>query len=187
MIHENLKNINRNQFREIFQPSRVVLGIVHDESNKRPNIITLAFNMYVSYSPLMYAIAVQNINYSYQLFKCCNEYVISVPGEKLYQETLFCGTKSGRNVDKFSETNLTALPSAKISTVGIKECMANMECIKKNFIETGDHAIVIGEVVNISRNSTNAERNILSISSDTRGYDLYIHEGIHRLGAVRTK
>ncbi len=185
MSYNDFESISRNQFREIFQPSRIVLGVVNDETNKRDNIIALAFNMYTSYSPLMYAIAVQDINYSYQLFKGCKEYVISVPGEKLYKETLFCGTKSGRDVDKFSETKLTALPSQKIKTAGIKECIANMECIKKNFIETGDHAIVIGEVVNITRNTNNNERNIISISSDTRGYDMYVHKGMHRLGTVK--
>lgn len=38
-------NIDRVGLRECFQPSRVILGVVHDPANNRPNKLTIAFNM----------------------------------------------------------------------------------------------------------------------------------------------
>jgi flavin reductase (DIM6/NTAB) family NADH-FMN oxidoreductase RutF len=182
---DNLVNVNKEKLREIFQPARVVLGVVEDKSNNRTNIITLAFNMCAGYTPIVYALAIHNINYSYQLFKECDNFVMSIPGEKIFNEVMFCGTESGRKIDKFLATKLTPLPSERIKTTGIRECIANVECIKKGFVECGDHAIVIGEVVNARRDMNNNQRNIISIASNMKGYELLLQKGALRLAVVK--
>jgi flavin reductase (DIM6/NTAB) family NADH-FMN oxidoreductase RutF len=40
----------------------------------------------------------------------------------------YCGTTSGRSHDKFREKNLTAIPSSKVKTPMIKQCILHYEC-----------------------------------------------------------
>lgn len=40
----------------------------------------------------------------------------------------FCGSKSGRDYDKFKETGLTPLPSKVVATPIIDEAFLNVEC-----------------------------------------------------------
>jgi flavin reductase (DIM6/NTAB) family NADH-FMN oxidoreductase RutF len=57
-----------------------------------------------------------------------------------------CGTKSGKNVDKFKETGLTAIPGMKIKSPKIEECLVNIEVKKLESFEKGDHTWYIGEI-----------------------------------------
>jgi len=63
------------------------------------------------------------------------------------KEVLYCGTHSGREVDKFKETGLVAVPAKKVRPPLIEGCVANFECKVVGEIETGDHTIFVGEVV----------------------------------------
>jgi len=63
------------------------------------------------------------------------------------KEVLYCGTHSGRDVDKFKETGLVAVPAKNVRPPLIEECVANFECRVVGEIETGDHTIFVGEIV----------------------------------------
>lgn len=63
------------------------------------------------------------------------------------EESIFCGEKSGKDMDKFEETGLTAVPGKKIGTPIIEECLVNLECRKTQVFDTGDHTWFLGEVV----------------------------------------
>jgi flavin reductase (DIM6/NTAB) family NADH-FMN oxidoreductase RutF len=178
--------INRNEFRQSFQPSRIVLAIIEDRKNNRYNILPIAFNMYCSYNPLMFSIAIQNINYSYNLIKETDELVLSIPGEKIVEEVMFCGTNHGSEIDKFKKTNLTKNISNIIKTPGIKESIINIECSRKAYMITGDHLVVSCEVLHIEKNKDNNQKNILSISNNfTDNYKLLCSCGFHNLAIVK--
>jgi flavin reductase (DIM6/NTAB) family NADH-FMN oxidoreductase RutF len=112
-----------------------------------PNIITLSWAMPTSLRPPMVAISVGAGRYSHDLIKESGEFVINIPTKDIESDTWICGTTSGRNVDKFKETNLTTEKSKKVNAPSIKECPINIECKVKESIKSGDHTIYIGEVV----------------------------------------
>lgn len=57
------------------------------------------------------------------------QFTINIPVEEFDKKILgVCGTKSGRNVDKISELNLTLEESNNISVPGIKELPLTLEC-----------------------------------------------------------
>lgn len=58
------------------------------------------------------------------------EFTINVPVDgKLDKETFtLCGTKSGRDHDKFAELGLTAIPGRKINVPAIAEVPLTLEC-----------------------------------------------------------
>jgi len=115
---------------------------------KRATIVTLAWNMPLAHKPPLMAISLAKKRFSYELIKQSGEFVVNVPGIELFDEVVYCGTHSGRDVDKFKETNLTAeRPRALKSAPLIKECIGHLECRLQGEKEAGDHIIVIGSIV----------------------------------------
>lgn len=127
-------------------PSRVVLVTSVDKSGK-PNIITLAWTSILSMSPFMVGISVGPKRYSHKLISESKEFVVNLPSFELEKACMICGTKSGRNTDKFNEANLTPVKSEKVSAPRIKECYAWLECKLVRIVGTGDHSLFVGEVV----------------------------------------
>jgi flavin reductase (DIM6/NTAB) family NADH-FMN oxidoreductase RutF len=60
---------------------------------------------------------------------------------------LFCGTISGHKKDKFSEGKFKFEDCKNISCYRIRGCVAYMECRVVNIVETGDHFMILGEVI----------------------------------------
>jgi flavin reductase (DIM6/NTAB) family NADH-FMN oxidoreductase RutF len=81
------------------------------------------------------------------MVKDAGNFVLNIPSIELLDATEFCGTKSGRDFDKFSECGLTSIPSTKISSPMIKECIINIECTTTQIVSVGAHDLFIGEVV----------------------------------------
>jgi flavin reductase (DIM6/NTAB) family NADH-FMN oxidoreductase RutF len=63
------------------------------------------------------------------------------------EEVLFCGRNSGRNLDKFNETSLTKEESETIDCPRIGQALGYLECEVLKEIETGDHVLIIGNVL----------------------------------------
>lgn len=95
-------------------PASVVVMATCVGKEGRPNIITLGMCMPISSRPPMVCIGVAPRRYSHRLIEETGEFVITVPSIDLEKEMHYCGVKSGRDVDKFAETGLTAIPSLKV-------------------------------------------------------------------------
>jgi flavin reductase (DIM6/NTAB) family NADH-FMN oxidoreductase RutF len=130
----------------ILYPSRVVLVTSAGKSGK-PNIMTVAWTAILSMNPFMVGIAVSPKRHSHKLISESKEFVVNLPAFELEKQMEFCGTKSGRDIDKFKETGLTPAKSEKVKAPRIAECYAWLECKLVNSIETGDHTFFVGEVV----------------------------------------
>jgi flavin reductase (DIM6/NTAB) family NADH-FMN oxidoreductase RutF len=115
--------------------------------DEKPNIITLAWVGVVCSEPSMVGISIRKGRYSHGIIKDSKEFVINVPTQKLLKATDFCGTKSGKNVDKFSETKLTPIKAEKVKAPLIKECPVNLECVVRQILELGSHDLILGEIV----------------------------------------
>ncbi len=120
--------------------------IVTCGSIDKPNAITLAWSMVVSKTPPLIAISIAPERYSHKLISENKEFVINVPASSQLDVVMVCGTRSGRNYDKFSHPGLTATAAESVQTVAISECPGRLECALVNSISAGDHTIFIGEV-----------------------------------------
>lgn len=129
-------------------PKRITLVTCADR-NGRPNIITLAWNVPASMEPKMVAVSISPKRYSHELINETREFVVNIPGEELEEQVLKCGSVSGRRVDKFEETKLTPEPAKQVKPPLIKECLASFECKLLNAIQTGDHTLFVGEIVEV--------------------------------------
>ncbi|MGY5875615.1 MAG: flavin reductase family protein [Candidatus Thorarchaeota archaeon] len=129
----------------VLVPCPVVLLSVAGEG--QPNIITLSWAANVCSRPPSVAVGIRPSRHSHKMVKDTGNFVLNIPSTELLDATEFCGTKSGREFDKFSECGLTPVPSTKISSPMIKECPINIECTTTQIVSIGAHDLVIGEVV----------------------------------------
>jgi flavin reductase (DIM6/NTAB) family NADH-FMN oxidoreductase RutF len=181
---DTFQDLRRNQFRRYYQPTRILLGLVPGTQPSGINIITLCFTMTCSYRPPMMAFSVRRHTLSYELLSRASECVLAVPGEALVEQTLFCGTRSGREVDKAKECAFTFGQGKRVQVPILLEAIANLEMTIEHRIDSGDHLTVLGIVKRFATNPRNGERNLLSVGPDSRGYTVLAKHGIHRIGVV---
>ena len=65
------------------------------------------------------------------------------------KEADYAGLSSGRNVDKFKETGLTAVPSELVKAPYVSEFPFILECKLIKTVEIGLHTQFIGEILDL--------------------------------------
>ena len=111
------------------------------------NIITIAWAGTICSNPPMVSISVRPERHSYKMIEETGEFVINLTTKELAYATDYCGVKSGRDVDKFKEMNLTPLKADIVSAPLIAESPVNLECKVTEVKELGTHDMFLAEVV----------------------------------------
>ncbi len=176
--------MGRQKFREYFQPSRIVLGILPIPGTRRFNVITLCFSMHSSYKPPMLAFAVYEKSFTRTLLESASECVLAIPGETLAKEVLFCGIESGREINKIEACNFRLHTSSRIKIPGIEQAKVNIQMRITQKVVSGDHLAVFGEVLEYGVNRRNQEMNLLSVGEKHDGFKIVASKGIHRIAVI---
>lgn len=121
------------------------------------NIITIAWTGTVCSDPAMCSISIRPERYSHGIIATTKEFVINITTEALARATDWCGVKSGRDVDKFSEMGLTPGPAQKVGAPLILQSPLNIECRVVDIRPLGSHDMFLAEVVAI-----NADKSLIS-------------------------
>lgn len=119
------------------------------EEGKKPNIITVAWAGTICSDPVMVSISVRKERYSHDIIERTGEFVINLVTEDLTFATDYCGVRSGRDVDKFAEMNLTPVDIAGVSVPAIKESPLSLAGKVTEIKELGSHDMFIAEVVGV--------------------------------------
>ena len=127
-------------------PLPAVMVSMADKDGK-PNIITLAWVGTVCTNPPMVSISIRPERYSYPIIKETGEFVINLTTKELTFATDYCGVKSGRDVDKFKEMKLTAIPGVHVKAPMIEESPVNMECRVREIVPLGSHHMILADVL----------------------------------------
>jgi len=135
----------------------------------RPNVIVLGWVMPASGAPPMIAISVGHTRYSHECIRKCGEFVVVFPAVGQEEATMLCGTKSGRDVDKFNEAGLQAIQARKVKPPLVDGAVANFECRLVGECEAGDHTIFVGEVVAAHVNEDACVERLYNFSGDFLG------------------
>lgn len=93
------------------------------------NIMTIGWGTIgIMWKKPVFTVLVRPTRYSFNLLEKHGEFTVNVPDLSMKKIADFCGTKSGREFDKFKELGLTIKHSTKIETPYIKECHIVYEC-----------------------------------------------------------
>lgn len=110
------------------------------------NIITVAWTGTICTNPPMVYISVRPERHSYKMIRETGEFVINLTTKDLAFATDFCGVRSGRDVDKFSEMKLTKEKASQVKAPMIGESPVNIECKVTEVKELGSHHMFLAEV-----------------------------------------
>jgi flavin reductase (DIM6/NTAB) family NADH-FMN oxidoreductase RutF len=78
--------------------------------------------------PLL-TVMVRKSRYTHELIDNNSEFTVSIPlDDSLRKALAICGTKSGRDIDKFKESGISIKASKSLETPVITECELHYEC-----------------------------------------------------------
>ena len=99
------------------------------KSGEELNTMTIGWATigYVWSKPIM-MVAVRLSRHTFKLIETATDFTVSIPSSDMQKEITFCGTKSGRDYDKFKECNLQVLDSQKVVSPIIKAPGLHYEC-----------------------------------------------------------
>lgn len=129
-------------------PIPAVLVSVGDMENA--NVFTVAWTGTICTDPAMTYISVRPERFSYNIIKENMEFVINLTTEELAYAADYAGVKTGRDVNKFEELNLTKEKASKLKCPMIKESPVSIECKVVEIKELGSHHMFIAEVVAVN-------------------------------------
>ena len=107
--------------KQIWKPGNMIyplpaVMVSCQREGEKPNIITVAWTGTVCTNPPMVYISVRPQRYSYDILDETGEFVINLTTKELARATDYCGVRSGRDVDKFKETGLTAVEKKELGS-----------------------------------------------------------------------
>ena len=138
-------DVNVDQIR-LIQPSLAVL--VSSSYNGRDALLTVAWVVPVSYVPSRVGIAISRERFSYDIIKNSGMFAINIMEFDYVDSVYKAGTLSGRDVvDKFGVCGLTRIEGRSLPIAVVGEAIGVLECRVRDVVETGDHDLFIGDVV----------------------------------------
>lgn len=123
------------------------VALVTCSSGGKDNIITIGLVHVFSFKPPIIGIGVAPSRHSHGMLKTSREFVINLPSAAQVKEAMACGSKSGRDTDKFAAAGLTREKAAAVSAPLVRECPVSIECRVVKEVEVGDHEWFMGEVL----------------------------------------
>ena len=133
-------------------PLPVVLISTRGNDGK-DNLFTVAWTGTVCSDPAMLSISVRPSRYSYQAIKDTGVFAVNLTTESLTFATDFCGVRSGRDIDKWSECSLTKEEAKDIPVSLVKESPVNIECKVSDSMNLGSHVMFIAKVLSVHADS----------------------------------
>jgi len=147
-----------------------IFQVVTADGDGNPNAMPASWCTFCSGEPIMMAVSVAFERYTHQLMEESDDFVLAFPNKEQKEAVFYCGRNSGKDVDKFSQTGLKAIPSTEVKAPLIEDSVACFECKKSGSLISGDHTIFVGEVVAAHVSEKYSEK-------------IYTTEGWHEKGA----
>ena len=105
-------------------------GVFLTTRKEKENTMTMGWGGITYYwrRPI-FIVPVRTTRYTWHAIDETGEFTVSIPlTDNLNRELAFCGSRSGRDYDKFKECNLTPLPGQVVNVPVIGECELHYEC-----------------------------------------------------------
>lgn len=128
----------------------VPVVLVSCGEKEKANITTIAWTGIINSEPPLLYVSIRRTRYSYDIIKERKEFALNIPDIHLIWETDYCGTRSGKEMDKFEVCGFTKEECKSIQAPGIRECPITIECKLKEIKPLGSHDMFIAEVVGVN-------------------------------------
>jgi flavin reductase (DIM6/NTAB) family NADH-FMN oxidoreductase RutF len=137
----------------------------------QPNVMTIGWGtLGIIWGMPIFIVYVRPSRFTHHLLEEHAEFSVNIPAADMAEEVAICGTKSGRDTDKFVECNFTLQPGIKIEVPHIAQCPIHYECrivhknavqpdalkrgIRADYYASGDwHDVYYGEILGVYRST----------------------------------
>lgn len=120
----------------------------------KDNVMAADWHSPLSFEPLLYGIVIGKKRYSLGLIKRSKVFCVNFIPYKMREKAVLCGSYSGEHLDKFAKFDLEKAECDRIDCARLKNAAAWLECEVVNELETGDHVLFVGKVVNSGMQET---------------------------------
>ncbi len=151
-------------------------------SAEASNLITVAWTGTLCTNPPMCYISVRPERYSHALIKDRMEFTINLTTAAMARAVDWCGVRSGRDYDKWSETGLTPEPGIAVGCPSVAESPLSIECRVREIIGLGSHDMFMADVINVRADESliNPETGVFDL--EAAGLLTYSHGHYYDLG-----
>jgi flavin reductase (DIM6/NTAB) family NADH-FMN oxidoreductase RutF len=132
----------------LIYPAPVLVVGTYDKDGKA-DVTTVSWGGVCCSQPPCVAISLRRATLSYENIMARKAFTLSIPSEKHVKEADYFGLISGRQLDKFAATKLTAVKSKLVAAPYVKEFPLVLECKVVDVAEIGMHTQFIGEVLDV--------------------------------------
>lgn len=103
--------------------------LVTADAAGRPNAMTIGwFQLGTVWGRPVAQVLVRPSRFTHGLLVASGEFVVAVPLGTMGEELAFCGSRSGREVDKFRELSLRSVPGTVVRVPLLLDCALAYEC-----------------------------------------------------------
>jgi len=105
------------------------LLLVAEGKEKKPNTMTIGWGFLgTMWSKPVFVVAVRHSRHTFKLMEESDSFTVCLPSGDMSEALEVCGTKSGRDMDKFDKFGFTAVKGKTVDAPYIKECPVHFEC-----------------------------------------------------------
>ena len=145
--------------REVTVTDRVIdnimkgVAVITTKKDTGVNGMTASWFTRVSEHPILVMVSIWKENYSLGLIKESGVFAINIMAAGQAETARHFGRQSGRDVNKFERIDYEVKDTG--SPI-LKDCLAFLDCKVVSSLETGDHTIFVGEVLDSGFQSARA-------------------------------
>jgi len=148
---------------------------------QKPNVMTAAWTGIICTEPTLVYVSIRPSRFSNGLIRETGEFVINIPTLDIAKAVDLCGVKSGRDIDKFKLTGLTAAECSIVSAPQVLQSPISLECRVKDITSYGTHDMFLAEVVAVNIDEKYLDNNG-ALRLDKAGLLAYAHGFYYVLG-----
>ncbi len=148
-----------------------VIGAVITSRGNIVNLCPINFQAVstVYENPTTVCIGLSNTSYSLENIQTNKQFIYAYPSESQTEDVIYCGTVSGRDINKLDKTNLKFSESTNIKPPNLEGAIVNFECELVHSYVAGNFTIIVAKVLRINQGSGYNWQKIYSLGGQKYG------------------
>jgi flavin reductase (DIM6/NTAB) family NADH-FMN oxidoreductase RutF len=131
------------------------VGLITTRNPIGDNIMAAEWTHHIAYSPGLIAISIHKVDATYKNIKDSNEFGVNICAQDQNVISSISGNVSGKEIDKIAalkELGFKFYQGKQIKALMVQDSAMNAECKLITEIPSGDHILLIGEVLHAQAN-----------------------------------
>ena len=125
-------------------------ALVTVSDGERDNVLTVGWTGILATHPATTYVSIRPSRHSHELLLKSGEFVIHLPSARLARQVDYCGTFTGKKVDKFEKCGFTKELADTVGVPRIAECPVAIECRVTERVPLGSHDMFLAEILSVA-------------------------------------